>query len=294
MELRQLKYFLAICQHGSISKAAQKLYVTQPNITRQIQSLEQELGQQLLVRGTKQIVLTQAGKLLQKRAQEISQLVDATLQELSSSIQNPCGCITIGGGESYAVELIAQTAKQLNAQYPKIRFEFHSGDTLDVTEKIDKGLLDFGILIEPNDLKKYDYIQLPYEDTWGVLMRKDSVLANKQQITTADLNDLPLILSKHSVAQNIVSKWAKDTAEFNIVATYNLIYNASLMVKQGLGYAIGLDRLINTTDTELCFRPLSPAVHSKLYVVWKNNVVLSDLAKLFVNTLNEVIEQSGN
>lgn len=291
MELRELKYFLAIAREQSISKAAEFLFITQPSLSRQMQNLEKEIGKQLFVRSNKKITLTETGELLRKRAEEMLDLYEKTANEISAPQEKISGEVFIGGGESYAVETVAKAAKHLQNNYPNIRFNFFSGDTAGVMEKLDKGLIDFGILVEPADLSKYDYFRLPQKDTWGVLMRKDSPLAQKEFITPKDLYDVPIIRSRHLTVKNAVSDWfQKDVEELRIVATFNLIYNASLLVKEGMGYAIGLDKLINTDgDSTLTFRPLKPKLQSTLAFAWKRYQIFSKPAELFLQQLKQEV-----
>lgn len=287
MEIKELRYFIAVAECGSISKAAEKLFTTQPNLSRQLMKLEEETGQKLLIRGNKKSELTEAGRLLYKRATEITELVDRTQSELRSDGDEVFGTVCIGGGESYAVGLIAKAAKEVSDMFPGIKFDFFSGDTDAVTEKLDKGLIDFGILIEPSNLEKYNSLRLPLTDKWGILMRKDSPLSEKEYITKEDLNGLPLLFSVHSFKKNNVTAWfCKDLDKLNVVATYNLIYNASLMVEQGMGYAVGLKGIINTSgDSILCFRPFFPILETHLDVAWKKNGELSKASKIFLERL---------
>ena len=287
MELKELRYFIAVAECGSISKAAEKLFTTQPNLSRQLMKLEEETGQKLLIRGNKKSELTEAGRLLYKRATEITELVDRTQSELRSDGDEVFGTVCIGGGESYAVGLIAKAAKEVSDMFHGIKFDFFSGDTDAVTEKLDKGLIDFGILIEPSNLEKYNSLRLPLTDKWGILMRKDSPLSKKEYITKEDLNGLPLLFSVHSFKKNNVTAWfCKDLDKLNVVATYNLIYNASLMVEQGMGYAVGLKGIINTSgDSTLCFRPFFPILETHLDVAWKKNGELSKASKIFLERL---------
>lgn len=290
MELRELKYFLAVAREQSISKAASSLFVTQPNLSRQMQNLEKEVGQRLFIRGTRKITLTEAGRLLYKRAEEIIELYNKTETELNKPITDIRGDIYIGGGESYVMGLIAKAAHEVQKDYPNVKFHLFSGDMVAVSEKLDKGLIDFGIFIEPADLSKYDYLRLPLTDTWGVLMRKDSPLAGKKYITPEDLRDEPLIRSKHSLGKSIISDWFKKSAdELNIVATYNLLYNASILVEEGIGYAVGLDKIINTSgDSNLCFVPFYPKLESRLDIAWKKYQVFTKGAEIFLKKLQEI------
>lgn len=287
MEIKELRYFIAVAECGSISKAAEKLFTTQPNLSRQLMKLEEETGQKLLIRGNKKSELTEAGRLLYKRATEITELVDRTHSELRSDGDEVFGTVCIGGGESYAVGLIAKAAKEVSDMFHGIKFDFFSGDTDAVTEKLEKGLIDFGILIEPSNLEKYNSLRLPLTDKWGILMRKDSPLSEKEYITKEDLNGLPLLFSVHSFKKNNVTAWfCKDLDKLNVVATYNLIYNASLMVEQGMGYAVGLKGIINTSgDSLLCFRPFFPILETHLDVAWKKNGELSKASKIFLERL---------
>ncbi|MDE5721420.1 MAG: LysR family transcriptional regulator [Clostridia bacterium] len=292
MELRELKYFLAVAREESISKAAASLYVTQPNLSRQMQNLEKEIGQSLFMRGTKKITLTDAGKLLKKRAEEIIDLYNKTESELNAPITDLSGDVYIGGGESYAMQIIAQAAHSVQSEFPKVKFHLFSGDSATVSERLDKGLIDFGIFIEPFDLSEYEYLRLPLCDRWGVLMRKDSPLAEKQYVTPEDLWDKPLIRSRQSIGKNIVSDWfGKNTEELNIVATGNLLYNMSLLVEEGLGYAVCLDKIIRTDgDSRLCFRPLFPELISHLDIAWKKYQVFPKCKELFLKRLRKIIE----
>ncbi|MDE6275434.1 MAG: LysR family transcriptional regulator [Clostridia bacterium] len=291
MELRELKYFLAVAREESISKAAEALFVTQPNLSRQMQNLEAEIGQQLFIRGSRKITMTEAGKLLYKRAEEIIQLYDKTEKELNSPITDISGDIYIGGGESHAMSIIAKVAHRLQAQYPNVKYHLFSGDSATISERLDKGLIDFGIFIEPFDLSKYDYLRLPLTDTWGVLMRKDSPLAEKEFITPEDLWDKPLIRSRQSLGKNIISEWfRKSDEELNVVATGNLLFNMSLLVEEGLGYAVCLDKIIKTDgNSNLCFRPLYPQLQSHLDIAWKKYQVFPKCSEIFLNALKKSI-----
>ena len=287
MEIRELRYFLAIAREQSISKAAESLYMTQPSLSRQMQNLEKELGKQLFVRGSKKIELTEAGFLLQKRAEETLALYEKTQAELAAP-EECAGEIRIGGGESFCVSFVARLATKMQRENPRVVFHFFSGDTQDVTEKLEKGLIDFGILVEPAEISRYEFLRLPQKDTWGVLMRKDSPLAQKERITPQDLSGKPLIRSLHAVKNRELSAWFSGEEPQDIRATYNLLYNASLLVREGMGYAVGLDRIINTTgESELCFRPLDPPLESTLAVAWKKNQIFSRPAQKFLQMLRD-------
>lgn len=290
MELRELRYFLAVAREESISKAAEALFVTQPNLSRQMQNLEKEIGQQLFVRGSRKITLTEAGRLLYKRAEEIIDLYNKTESELNAPVSDISGSIYIGGGESYVMGLIAKAAHRVQSEHAGVTFHMFSGDSATISERLEKGLIDFGVFIEPFDVSKYDYLRLPLTDTWGVLMRKDSPLAQKAYITPQDLWDKPLIRSRQSLGKNMISEWfGKGTEELHVVATGNLLYNMSLLVEEGLGYAVCLDKIINTDGGNLCFKPLYPKLCSHLTIAWKKNQVFSKCAEVFLLRLRELL-----
>ena len=287
MELRVLQYFLAVAREQNISAAAQSLHLTQPTLSRQLRELEEELGKQLMLRGNRKITLTQEGMLLRKRAEEILELVDRAEREVMRSDDAVSGDIYIGTGETDGVRQIARAANRLQACYPGIRFHIVSGDAVDVCERLDKGLLDFGVLVGDIDKTKYHYMELPMKDTWGVLMRRDSPLAHRESVSPRDLWDKPLILSRQVDNKSGLYRWLRrEPSELHTVATYNLIYNASLMVDEGMGYAFTLDKLVNTTGSNLCFRPLKPRLELGMYLVWKKSQIFSRAAELFLEGLD--------
>ena len=293
MELRVLRYFLTIAREGSITNAANVLHVTQPTLSRQIHDLEEELGQRLFVRGSRNMSLTAEGMILRKRAEEIISMVDKTEAEFHSMSNVVSGDIYIGGGETEAVKLIAQIVCELRTAYPEIHYHLYSGNAEDVTERLDKGLLDFGLLIQPADISKYDYFNIPARDTWGVIMRKDIPLAKKETIRKEDLLNVPLICSRHVISEerhrNEFAEWfGEDFDKLDIVTTFNLVYNAAIMVEAGVGYAITIDKIANTTESSsLCFRPLEPQLDSGLNIIWKKDQVFSAAAALFFKKLRE-------
>lgn len=291
MELRVLRYFLAVAHEETISRAADALHVTQPTLSRQLIELEEELGKTLFVRGKRKITLTDEGVFLRKRAQEIVALVEKTQAAFSEADASISGDVYIGGGETDAMRLIARAAQAMQRACPQVTFHLFSGNAEDVAERLDKGLVDFGVLIEPTDLSKYDFIQLPVTDIWGVLMRKDSPLASKATVRPLDLTELPLIVSRQSMVHNAIHGWLGDkNSQLRIVTTYNLLYNAALMVEEGMGYALCLDRIANTgSDSPLCFRPLEPKLDVGLDVVWKKYQTFSKAASRFLEYLHKEI-----
>ncbi|MDD5799802.1 MAG: LysR family transcriptional regulator [Coriobacteriales bacterium] len=297
MEIRVLRYFLAVAREQSISGAAKVLNVTQPTLSRQLQDLERELGKQLLIRGSRRVTLTEEGMLLRKRATEIVDLVDRTKAEISSSEDDVCGTIAVGSGETEAMLYIIHAVQRLRARHPGIKLSVLSGDPQDVSESLDSGVLDFGLFVEPAELAKYEAMKLPVEDRWGALVRSDSPLARGMQVRPAQLSQQPLIMSRQSEREKIISNWfGKDVSQLNVVGTYNLVYNASLMVREGMGVALTVEGLVNTdADPNLTFLPLEPKLTMDIDVVWKKHRVLSRAAELFLQVLqDESMERMAN
>lgn len=295
MEFRVLEYFLAIAREGSFSKAAKQLHITQPTLSRQISDLEKEIGKVLFIRGKKQVSLTEDGVFLFNRAKEIVSLKDKTLIEFSKNDDNVYGYVYIGGGESLGMSLIAKTIKLTQDKYPNIRFHLFSGNAESVVEKLERGLIDFGILINSCVTDKYEHIKLGVCDQLGVLMRKDDVLANKNRISIGDITNKPLIVSAQESLENI----AKNNYEFNeltkkAICTYNLLYNASLLVREKVGYCICIDNIINTKGSDLIFKPLEPRIDVKLILVYKKYNIFSKAASIFLDLLKKEIEYNEN
>lgn len=295
MEIRVLQYFLAIAREQSISGAAEFLHISQPTLSRQIKDLEDELGKQLFLRGNRKIELTEEGMLLRRRAEEIVNLTKKTEKEIMDNDSIITGDIYIGAGETAAIEYVAKAASQLKDKHPSIHYHLSSDDAFDILEQLDKGLIDFGIIIGDIDKAKYDYHLLPVKDSWGILMRKDAPLAEKEAIEAEDLIDIPLIISRQISDNHNVSSWFPNgLSKYNVTSTYNLVYNATYMAAQGNGYILTLDKLINTTgDSKLCFRPLHPKVETEIYIIWKKYQMFSKAAEEFLKVLRTIIHQES-
>lgn len=291
MEFRVLQYFLAVTREQSISGAAEVLHLSQPTLSRQLKDMEEELGKQLFIRSNRKITLTEEGMILRKRAEEITQLVTKARDEISMSDETIAGDITIGAGETDGIRYIASAAKSLQADYPLIHFHLVSGDKITVLEELDRGLIDFAVLFGDIDSSKYEFIELPTTDSFGVIMRKDDVLATKDVITAEDLSGKPLIVSRQSLSDNILSNFLNCDAEnLNIVATYNLLFNGSIMVDEGMGYAISFDKIINTSCTSnLCYKPLSRQIDVKMSLAWKKYQVFTKASQRFLNKIEETV-----
>ncbi len=292
MEIRVLQYFLAIAREQSIIRAAESLHLSQPTLSTQIKNLEEELGKQLLIRGTKgsrKVTLTEEGMILRKRAEEILDLVKKTENEITCSDNIIIGDVYIGAGETDGMRLLAKAAGKLKKLYPGIHYHISSGNALFVREQLDKGLIDFGIIFGAPDLTKYDALKLPSKDIWGVLIPKDSPLAGKETISPEDLYGQPLLISQQEQKEGQLSRWMKcRLSDLDIIMTYNLLFNASLLVEEGLGYAVCLDGIINTTgDSRLCFRPLAPTIEVEMYMFWKKYQIFSKPAEKFLRMMQE-------
>lgn len=292
MEIRVLQYFLAIAREESISAAAKSLHLSQPSLSRQIKDLEDELGTILFERGSRKITLTEDGLLLKKRAEDIINLVNKTESDITRGQTFLNGDIYIGCGETDGMSFIAQAIRTVQDEYPDITFHLHSGNGDDISERLDKGLIDFGILIGQQDISKYHYLKLPMKDISGVLMKRDSPLAHKKHITTKDLVGLPLIVSAQGLNKKQIPEYLLDDEKYHIVATYNLIFNASLLVREGVGYALGLDKIINTDcSSELCFKPLYPEIQADIIFVWSKYQRLSKSSQYFLNTIKDMLKK---
>lgn len=287
IETRLLQYFLAVAEEQSITKAAEYLHISQPTLSKQMMDLEENLGKQLLVRGRKKITLTEEGTFLRGRAQEIISLMDKTESAFRENEQSISGDVYIGCGEHRSTFTIMQIIRSIQEEYPDIRFHFFSSNADAIIERLDKGLLDMGFLLEPEITPRYDYKKLPLREAWGILMRKDSPLADVETISFAMLADLPLIMpSQTSNRGRMKAYFTEANVNPHVVSTYNLIYNAGLMVEAGIGYALCIDELINTAGSHpLSFRPLSPELYSDVYLFTKKYQVFSKAAKLFLSRL---------
>lgn len=293
MELRVLRYFLAVAREGSITSAAQALHITQPTLSKQLMDLEAELGKTLFLRGKRQITLTEDGLLLKQRAEEILALVDKTEKELAEDVADIAGDIHVGGGESIATEFLAEAANRLRREHPGVRFHLFSSNTEAVTERLDKGLLDFALMIGDVDAKKYDHITFPTYDSWGILMRKDNPLAAKESIRLEDLKEAPMIYSRHSMIRELLtSTLGRELDDPKVLGSYDLIHNAAIFVKHGMGCVLTFDNLLTITeDSPLTMRPLDPQITVPLHLAWKKQQIFTRAAQLYLETVQQVINE---
>lgn len=260
LEIRVLRYFLAVAREGSVTRAARALHLTQPTLSRQIRELEEELGQTLFSRGGRELSLTREGLLLRQRAEEIVGLAEITEKEFRSlGEKTVSGDLSLGCGESKALSFVTDALKVLQDEHPLIIPHFFSGNGEIVMDRLDKGLLDFAVLMGAENTERYYSLPLPNHDTWGLLMDKDDPMAQKKAITAEDLLDIPLILSSQSLSRDELSGWLGfPMSRLHIAATYTLLFNGSLMVRSGLGYALCFDHIAPSgKDSPFAFRPLT-------------------------------------
>ncbi|MBR2670384.1 MAG: LysR family transcriptional regulator [Solobacterium sp.] len=290
MDIHIMEYYLAIIREGNISAAAESLHLSQPALSRQIKDLEEELGVTLFERGSRKIKLTEEGMILRRRAEEMVRLMQITESEIREAQDKIAGEIHIGAGESLAFHHLSRIAGNIHQSYPDIRFHITSGDTADLMDQLDNGLIDIALIFTDYDHSQYQGIRLPKEDKLGLLMRKEDPLAEKTTIMISDLKHIPLIIPR--AAEDLI---ASDPAfaGINIVTVYNLIYNASLFVEDGVGYAIGFDGLINTTgESPLTFRPIENQISQPGTVIWKKYEVFTPAVNLFLEQLKESSQAS--
>ena len=286
MELRVLRYFLEVAREGNVTHAAQRLHVSQPTLSRQLKDLEDELGKKLFTRSNYSIKLTEEGILLRKRAEDILEMADKTLAEFKALDEVNGGDIHIGCAESNGIAPFIRVIQKLKEKYPRIRYHFYSSGTDAVNERLDRGLLDFAIIIQEVDLEKYNYLKMPSRDHWGLIMCKDHPLAKHSCIHLNDLTEIPLILSRQAMREEMPRWFGEVQDKLNIVATYDLLFNTSVMVREGFGCVLGFDGLVYTgPDSDLCFRPLEPTLTSPMYIIWKKYQVFSPVAPLLLEEL---------
>ncbi len=292
MELRVLRYFLAVAREQSITAAAETLHITQPTLSKQLRELEEELGKKLFTRGNRKITLTEEGMFLRKRAQEIVELADKTEADFAAGVGSVSGDIFIGSRETGAVRYLGRTLYKMRSRYPGIRFHLFSGNGEDVSDRLDKGLIDFALFVGMTDLKKYDYLKLPYHHRWGLILRRDDPLASHEAVTPEMLMNVPILCSRQALIQNELSGWlGRPFEELNPAGTYNLIYNAAIMVEEGLGCAVCIDKLLDTSgESAVCFRPFEPAIDAELFIAWKKYQFFSAAAGKFLEMLQQELD----
>lgn len=296
MELRVLRYFLMVAREENITKAAHALHVTQPTLSRQMAQLEEELGVKLFNRKSHNIELTEEGVLLRRRAQEMMQLSEIIKDELSGAGEELSGKVAIGAGELKSMDQLADIIAEFHEEYPKVEFELYSGNVQGIKFQMDQGLLDLGLLIEPVEIEKYDFLRMTQSERWGVLIPDNNKLAKLSAITAVDLKDQPLIVSKSSSMRSELKSWFGDFGqELNIVNTYNLLYNSAMLMRKNIGLGLSLE--LHSQYDGLTFIPLEPELKLTSVLVWKSNQVFSpattkfiDFSKKYLKSISERIK----
>ena len=288
MELRVLKYFLMVAREENITKAAALLHVTQPTLSRQLMQLEEELGVKLFHRSRHSIILTEDGMLLKRRAQELVSLSDKTIQELSHKDYMLSGEISIGCGETKSMSFLSNHIRDFRQLHPLVQFNIHSAIADDIKERIERGILDIGLLTEPVNIGKYEFVRMPQKERWGILTRRDSALAEKDSICPEDLMGIPLLMVRRELVKNELANWFGDYYEqIQIASAYNLIINAAAMVKSGVGVALCFDLGTNYYD-DLRFVPLTPVLETGSVLVWKKNQAMSKAITQFIQSIRNL------
>ena len=289
MELRVLKYFLTVADEGNITRAADILHVTQPTLSRQLIELEDELGTALLIRGKRSVTLTDEGFLFKQQAEMIVELSDELEHIFKDKKDVVCGTIRIGASEAVGCRALALYMKEFREKYPDVQFDLYNGMADNIKEMLERGLLDLGLVLEPVDTAKFEYVRLPQKENWGLLLRKDHELAEKETLTVEEIRQYPLIMPGRENAKNEVLHWLQcEESHLNIPAYYNLLSNAALLVEAGMGCAVCLDGALSIhADPDLCFRQILPEHTTRSVILWKKNHLFSQAASLFVQTIQE-------
>ncbi len=290
IETRLLHYFLAVAREQTITRAAETLHLTQSTLSKQMMDLERQLGKQLFIRGKRRLTLMEEGNFLRHKAQEILELIGSTESAFHTEGEILSGDITIGCGETAAMDRIAAVYQAFHRQHPEVRLHTFSGDAESVLERLDRGLVDMGLLLGPIRQERFDYLNIHQKDTFGLLMPRDCPLAGQDAIGVEQLGSLLLILSKQTFSGRQEPDWfGVDSSALSIVATYNLVYNATFLVERGIGYALCLEGLVNTQGRDLTFRPIEPELSVGLYIATKKYQTFSPAVKAFLEQVREAV-----
>ena len=286
MEIRTLRYFLAVAREENMTRAANLLHVTQPTLSKQLKSLEDELGKKLFIRHSFSLTLTEEGILLRNRAEDLVNMADKIEKEFLSLDEVTGGDIYFGLAESYQIRRLAKEIRTFKEFYPDLRYHITSGDTEQVTEKLDKGLLDFAVICEEPDERKYSYITFPESDHFGAVFPADMPLASKEKITAGDLAGMPLFCSSQSW-ENDIRPWAGELFDsLQLEGTFRLAYNGSMFAREGLGILLTLNNLVDTSPSSgMVFRPLEPELEMKMYLIWNRYQSFTPIAERFLQQI---------
>lgn len=292
MELKTLQNFLTIAREENMTKAADILHITQPTLSRQIKSLEDELGQKLFIRHSFHIELTEAGILLRKQAEDLLSMANKITDSFQSLDDISGGDLYFGLAESYQIGFLAEFIKDFKIKYPNLKYHITSGDTEQVVEKLEKGILDFAAIVEKPDFNKYNVVSFPEADKWVAVVSSSHRLASKSFITPKDLIGIPLFCSAQSWEKDIPGWAGKFFTELKLEGSFRLSYNGSLFAKKGLGCLLTFDNLVDTSEgSGLKAIPLSPALLTPMYLIWKKQQVFSPIAERFIYEFQNVLER---
>ena len=288
MEIRTLRYFLAVAREENMTRAAQILHVTQPTLSKQLKSLEEELGRKLFIRQSFSIRLTDEGVLLRNRAEDLVSMADKIEQEFVSLDDITGGDLYLGLAESFQIRHLAKAISKFKERYPSLHYHITSGDTEQIADKLDKGLLDFLVLAELPDTRKYEYLAFPENDVWGLIIPAGDPLSEKEVVNPADLKGLPLFCSDQAW-EGEIKKWAgNDFSGLTLEGSFRLSYNGSIFAKEGLGYLLTFDHLIDTSEgSGVVFRPLSPKLETTLYLAWNRYQTFTPIAERFLQHIKK-------
>ena len=288
MELRVLNYFLAVAREENITKASQMLHISQPALSRQMMQLEEELGVKLFARSNHKIVLTEDGLLLKRRAQELLSLADKTRRDFLHRETELAGEIAIGSGEFLSTRELAKIMVAFRKKHPLVQFRIYSGNADNIQDYIGRGHLDLGVMGEPVDIRKYEFVSMPVKEKWGVLVRRDSELAQKRQIRPEDLRNIPLVAASRGFQGELISWFGELYDQLEIAAVGNLLYNEAMLVESGMGAVVCIE--LNCTYKDLCFIPLYPAVETRTALVWKKDAVFSSATAAFIEFASKCLK----
>ena len=286
MELNTLRYPLEVAREENMSRAAERLHVSQPTLSKQLKGLEEELGKKLFLRHSFSIELTEEGVLLRKRAEDLISMADKIEEEFLSMDDVVGGNIFFGCAESWQLRYLARVIRNFKKLYPEFHYHVTSGDTEQVTEKLDKGLLDFAVIVEEPDYEKYNSVKMPEADRWGLVMPAGSRLAQKREIVFEDLRGLPLFCSEQGWHKDLPKWCGNRMEELTLEGSFRLSYNGAVFAREGLGYLLTFEHLVDTGEKGgLVFRPLSPVLEAPMYVIWKKRQVFTPIAERFLREL---------
>ena len=289
MELRVLNYFLTVAREENFTRAAEQLHVTQPTLSRQIADLEAELGVKLFTRSNHNIILTDDGMLLKRRAQEIVSLAERTKQDFLFREENIEGTVTIGSGEFLSTRILTECIAAFRRKYPLVRYEVYSGNADNIRESIERGLLDIGLVAEPIDIRKYEFVSMPVKERWGALVREDSLLAAREYITPQDLTGLPIISPVSNIAESNIGKWlGAELSRIDVIARGNLLYNEALLAQSNVGAVLAMK--LDCSYDGLKFVPFLPMLESSTALIWKKEQRFSTAASAFINFAKKYIQ----